>query len=77
MCVVIGVKDEKWGEVGRAFVVPKEGEQVDEETLLAFLRANLAKYKVPKAIVIRDSLPLSGAGKILKAELRKERRAEG
>ncbi|MCI0697739.1 long-chain fatty acid--CoA ligase [candidate division KSB1 bacterium] len=77
MCAVIGMKDEKWGEVGRAFVVPKEGEQVDEEMLLAFLRANLAKYKVPKAIVIRDSLPLSGAGKILKAELRKEQRAEG
>lgn len=71
MCAVIGVKDEKWGEVGRAFVVLKKGEKADEETLLAFLQENLAKYKVPKSIVIRDSLPLSGAGKILKAELRK------
>jgi fatty-acyl-CoA synthase len=71
MCAVIGVKDEKWGEVGRAFVVLKKGENADEETLLAFLQKNLAKYKVPKSIVFRENLPLSGAGKILKSELRK------
>jgi fatty-acyl-CoA synthase len=77
MCAVIGVKDEKWGEVGRAFVVRKENQDVDERTLLTFLREHLAKYKVPKSIVFRESLPLSGAGKILKSELRKEQRAEG
>jgi fatty-acyl-CoA synthase len=71
MCAVIGVKDEKWGEVGRAFVVRKENQTVDEQTLLAFLRGHLANYKVPKSIVFRESLPLSGAGKILKSELRK------
>jgi fatty-acyl-CoA synthase len=71
MCAVVGVKDEKWGEVGRAFVVRKENSDVDEGTLLAFLRENLAGYKVPKSIVFRASLPISGAGKILKSELRK------
>jgi len=71
ICAVIGVKDEKWGEVGRAFVVLKENHKVDEPTLLAFLREHLASYKVPKSIVFRENLPLSGAGKILKTELRK------
>jgi fatty-acyl-CoA synthase len=71
LCAVIGVKDEKWGEVGRAFVVLKENQNVDEQTLLDFLREHLANYKVPKLIVFKESLPLSGAGKILKTELKK------
>jgi acyl-CoA synthetase (AMP-forming)/AMP-acid ligase II len=49
--------------VGRAFVVQKENQKVDEPTLLAFLCEHLANYKVPKSIVFRESLPLSGAGK--------------
>jgi len=76
MCAVVGMKDKKWGEVGRAFVVRKENSNVDETTLLAFLRENLAAYKVPKSILFKDSLPISGAGKILKSELRKEQSAE-
>jgi fatty-acyl-CoA synthase len=75
MCAVIGVPDEKWGEVGCAFVVLKKNFKVDAAVLHAFLRSHLAAYKVPKAVVFRESLPLSGAGKILKAELRKEQRA--
>ncbi len=71
MCAVIEVKDPKWGEVGRAFVVRKKNQRVDEKELLVYLKENLAGYKVPKSIVFRDSLPLSGAGKILKSELRK------
>ncbi|MDZ7360310.1 MAG: long-chain fatty acid--CoA ligase [candidate division KSB1 bacterium] len=72
LCAVIGVKDEKWGEVGRAFVVLQENQKIDERTLVDFLREHLASYKIPKSIVFKESLPISGAGKILKAELRKE-----
>ena len=70
MCAVIGVPDERWGEVGRAVVVLKPGAQADEAELLAFLRDNLAPYKVPRRVVFVDALPISGMGKILKRELR-------
>jgi len=71
MCAVIGVPDEKWGEVGKAFVVLKPGWELSEEELLEFLRDRLARYKVPKSIEFVDGLPLSPAGKILKRELKK------
>ena len=72
MCAVIGVPDAHWGEVGRAYVVLKPGAPVDEAELLAFLAARLARYKVPKRVVLRPELPISAAGKILKRELREE-----
>lgn len=72
MCAVVGVPDPKWGEVGVACVVLKPGASATEEELLAFLRDRLARYKVPKRVVFMDSLPLSGAGKILKRELRQQ-----
>jgi fatty-acyl-CoA synthase len=71
MCAVVGVKDEKWGEVGRAFVVRKAEARIEEAALLEFLRGQLAAYKIPKSVVFMEALPLSGAGKILKAELRR------
>ncbi|MFQ6008265.1 MAG: AMP-binding protein, partial [Candidatus Zixiibacteriota bacterium] len=71
MCAVIGVPNSKWGEVGHAFVVLKQDSHVGDKTLLDYLHDNLARYKVPKTITFRESLPLSGAGKILKTELRK------
>jgi fatty-acyl-CoA synthase len=70
MCAVIGVTDSQWGEVGRAIVVLKPGSTVSEDELLAHLANRLARYKVPKSIVFAESLPVSGAGKILKRELR-------
>ena len=70
MCAVIGVPDPKWGEVGLACVVLKPGATATEEELIAFLRDRLARYKVPKRVVFMDRLPISGAGKILKRELR-------
>jgi fatty-acyl-CoA synthase len=72
-CAVIGVPDERWGEVGRAVVVPREGVAPDEATaqeLLGHLAGRLAKYKIPKSVVFADSLPRGGAGKVLKARLR-------
>ena len=72
-CAVIGVPDESWGEVGRAIVVPREpavaGAELAAE-LLAFAADRLARYKVPKSVVFTDSLPRTGAGKVLKSALR-------
>jgi len=68
-CAVVGVADPQWGQVGRAFIVLKEGAAVSEEALLAFLRQHLARYKIPKSIMFRAALPLTPAGKIQKREL--------
>ncbi len=70
MCAVIGVPDEKWGEVGKACVVLKPGMTATEEELIAFMQQHLARYKVPKSVAFLDALPMSGMGKILKRELR-------
>jgi len=66
---VIGVPDEKWGEVVKAVVVV-EGD-VDEKELIAFARERLAAYKCPKTVDIADELPRNPTGKVLKKELRK------
>ncbi|NIM94681.1 MAG: AMP-binding protein [Anaerolineales bacterium] len=70
MCAVIGVDHPKWGEVGKAFVVLNPGAALTEDELLAFLSDRLASFKVPKNVVFVDNLPISGAGKILKRELK-------
>lgn len=67
---VIGVSDPKWGEVGRAVVALKSGSTATAEELIEHCRARLARYKVPKQVEFRESLPKSAAGKILKRELR-------
>jgi len=72
MCAVIGVPDEKWGEVGKACVVFKPGQSATVVELIAHMRGHLAKYKVPKSVEIMDALPLSSMGKILKRELREK-----
>ena len=66
---VFGVPDERWGEVVHAVVVPRA--EVDEAELLRHCRSLVADYKVPKRIEFRqEPLPKSGAGKLLKRELR-------
>jgi fatty-acyl-CoA synthase len=70
-CAVIGVPDEKWGEVGCAVVVKKPGGEATEGELIEHCRHRLARYKVPRSVVFAATLPLSPAGKILKRELRK------
>lgn len=72
MCAVIGIPDEKWGEVGKACVVLKPGTAVTETELITFLQDRLARYKVPKTVAFLKQLPISGAGKILKRELREQ-----
>ena len=70
MCAVVGLPDPKWGEVGKACVVLKPGQSATENELMQFMTERLAKYKVPRSVVILDALPISAAGKILKRELR-------
>ncbi|MBX6770669.1 MAG: fatty acid--CoA ligase [Chloroflexi bacterium] len=69
-CAVVAVPDPQWGEVPRAFVVPRPGQTVTAEELIAHCRAHLAGFKVPKQIEFRESLPKGGTGKILKEVLR-------
>jgi len=69
---VIGRADEKWGEVPIAFVVAVPGQTLDAQELLAFCASRIAKYKTPKEVIVRVSLPHSAAGKILKKELKRE-----
>ncbi|MER5718262.1 long-chain fatty acid--CoA ligase [Streptomyces sp. NPDC002132] len=70
-CAVIGVHDETWGEVPRAVVVPREGASLDPAEVLASLDGRLAKYKIPKSVVIADELPRTASGKLLKARVRR------
>lgn len=67
---VIGIPDEKWGEVGRAFVVLKPGLGTPEPELLDFCRARLAKFKVPCSVVFLPALPKNDTGKINRQELK-------
>ena len=68
--VVIGVPDEKWGEVPKALIVLKPGMETDEQEIMNFVRAFLAGYKLPKSVEFRKELPKGGTGKILKKDLR-------
>jgi long-chain acyl-CoA synthetase len=70
--VAIGVLDEYAGERVKVFVVLKEGEKVSEESLIAYFREHLTRYKVPSEVEIRDDLPKSMIGKILRRTLREE-----
>ncbi len=69
-CAVIGVPDQKWGEVGCAFVLPQPDAVIDTEALRAFCRQNLAAYKVPKHIRVIADFPRTAAGKVQKHILR-------
>jgi long-chain acyl-CoA synthetase len=71
-CAVIGIPDDRWGEAVHAVVMRKPGAAVTETEIIEFCKARIAGYKCPSSVKIQDEmLPLSGAGKILKRELRK------
>ncbi|CAD5379982.1 acyl-CoA synthetase (long-chain-fatty-acid--CoA ligase) [Pseudomonas sp. OF001] len=72
MGAAIGVPDERSGEAIKLFVVRKPGAELSEEQVLAHMRANLTRYKVPHHVEFRDALPTSNVGKILRRELREE-----
>ncbi|WP_304118004.1 3-((3aS,4S,7aS)-7a-methyl-1,5-dioxo-octahydro-1H-inden-4-yl)propanoate--CoA ligase FadD3 [Mycolicibacterium bacteremicum] len=67
---VIGVPDERLGEVGKAFVVAKPGADLDEAAVIAHTRAHLANFKVPRSVVFLDVLPRNPGGKVVKPTLR-------
>jgi acyl-CoA synthetase (AMP-forming)/AMP-acid ligase II len=67
---VIGVPHERWGETPKAFVVVREGAVPSEAELIDFTRSRLAHYKCPTSVAVVGALPLNGAGKILKKEMR-------
>jgi fatty-acyl-CoA synthase len=69
-CAVVGVPDERWGEVGRAFVVLRPGRELAHEEIARFLEGRLARYKIPQSLVLVDALPRNASGKLLKKELR-------
>ncbi|GKT08506.1 class I adenylate-forming enzyme family protein [Desulforhabdus sp. TSK] len=69
---VIGLKDEKWGEIVTALVIKKPDVDATEEDIRAFCKKEIAGYKVPKKVLFVDTLPMSASGKLLKYKLREQ-----
>ncbi len=67
---LVGVPDERMGEVGAAFIVPAAGATPDPEGIAAWCREAMANYKVPRRVEVLDALPVNASGKVLKFELR-------
>jgi len=66
----VGVPDERMGEVGMAFVVPRTGASLDPDEVIAWARDHMANYKVPRYVEICSELPVNANGKVVKYELR-------
>ena len=71
---VIGVPDERLGEVGKAFIVSLPGVTLDEETVIAYVREHLANFKIPRSVEFLDVLPRNPGGKVVKPLLRERAR---
>jgi fatty-acyl-CoA synthase len=69
-CAVVGVPDDRWGEVGAAFVVVRPGAELTAPQFRAHLEQHLARYKVPKHVWFTDALPRNATGKVRRVELR-------
>jgi fatty-acyl-CoA synthase len=67
---IIGVPDERWGEVGKAIIVRKPDRQLEEGDVIQHCLKNLAKFKVPQSVTFVEALPRNATGKVLKRELR-------
>ena len=67
---VVGIPDERLGQVGRAFIVKAPGTALTPESIVAWCKEAMANYKVPRSIVFVDELPRNSQGKVLKAPLR-------
>jgi len=67
---VVGVPDERMGEVAMAYVVPTPGRSIDAAAIIAWVRERLANYKTPRYVVAIDALPTNATGKVLKDQLR-------
>ena len=73
---VVGIADDRLGEVGAAFVVAAPGAEPDPEQIIAWARERMANYKVPRQVAVIDALPLNASGKVLKYELRERAATE-
>lgn len=69
-CAVIGIPNQEWGESVHAVVVPKPGQALLTADLIAHCKGLIASYKCPRSVELVEALPLSGAGKVLKNQLR-------
>lgn len=69
-CAVVGVPDERWGEVGRAYVIPVPGYTITPDEVIAHCMDRLAKFKVPKTAIVTDAIPRTASGKVQKHLLR-------
>lgn len=67
---VVGIPDEKWGEVGLAAVVPVSGVSITEEELKEFMKDKIARYKIPKKFIFMEELPKTSAGKVDKMKIK-------
>jgi fatty-acyl-CoA synthase len=76
-CAVVGVPDERWGEVGHLVLVPKADVKLDLAEMVAYLEPRLARYKIPKHLSVMDALPRNGAGKLNKGSLREMLKPKG
>jgi acyl-CoA synthetase (AMP-forming)/AMP-acid ligase II len=74
---VIGVPDERMGEVAMAFVVPEAGAELSEESVIAWGREHMANYKVPRRVAFVDELPMNAGGKVMKFVLKERALAAG
>jgi fatty-acyl-CoA synthase len=74
---IVGVPDPKWGEVGVAVCVLRNGAQLDETAILDWMASRVARYKLPKRVFFWDALPKSGYGKVPKALVKEELRRRG
>jgi acyl-CoA synthetase (AMP-forming)/AMP-acid ligase II len=68
---VVGIPDERQGEVGMAYVVPAAGASLTPESVIAWCREQMANYKVPRRVEIVAALPVNPSGAVLKYELRR------
>ncbi len=67
---VIGIPDERMGEVGMAFVVPVAGKALDSDAIIAWCRDQMSNYKVPRRVEVIEELPMNASGKVMKFQLR-------
>ena len=69
---IVGAPDEKWGEVGVAFVVKDEGAEMAEADVIDWFQGKVARYKIPARVVFINELPRNATGKVLKRTLREQ-----
>ncbi len=67
---VIGVPDEKYGEVAMACIIPKEGETIDEDEMRNYIMSHMARHKLPQYFKFMNEFPMNAAGKVLKYKMR-------